>query len=79
MSTTTTVKQFWLLLNGRISSKQALLCTELLLTAFQITFLSAHSRGTDASAIREITVVSDDNYPFSHLPHRPSDRGKESN
>jgi hypothetical protein len=74
----TTVKQFWLLLNGRRSSKQALLCTEFLLAAFLITFLPAHSRGNDASAIREITVGSDDNYPPSHLTHRPSVRGKES-
>ena len=59
----TTVKQSWLLLNGRLFSKLALLCTELLLTAFLITFLPAHSRGTDASASRKITVVSDDNYP----------------
>jgi len=69
----TTVKQFWLLLNGRLSSKRALLCMEFLLK----TFLPAHSRGTDASAIHEITVISDDNYPPSHLTHRPSDRGKE--
>ncbi len=74
----TTVKQFWLLLNGRLSSKLALLCMELLLTAFLIIFFPAHSRGTDASTILKITVVSDDNYTPSHLTDRPSERGKES-